>query len=153
MRKLLIYPNDILTTKAEEVAREEISILRENKLFDDMLHIVTNSGSRGLAAPQLGVSRRVIIILDDSNAPLILINPTVIIRKGKITSHQEGCLSLPGQRFDIKRSRQVTVTALDEWGKLICIFCGRRKITSIVLQHEIDHLNGVLILNRKKGGD
>ena len=151
MRELIVYPNEILTTKAEEVDPEEISMLREDNLFNDMRNITINSNGRGLAAPQLGVRKRIIFILDDYHTTLFLINPVITVSKGKITSYQEGCLSLPDQRFDIKRAREVVVKALDDKGKPIVVRA-RRKITSIVLQHEIDHLDGILILDRKKGG-
>lgn len=151
MQKITIYPNDILVTKAEEVDPNEISIFYDNNLFKDMRNITINSNGLGLAAPQLGIGKRIIFIFDDRHAPLFLINPVITVRKGKITSYQEGCLSIPNQRFDIKRAREVIVEALDDGGKPIVVRA-KRKITSIVLQHEIDHLNGILILDRKKGG-
>ena len=151
MRELIIYPNEILTTKAEEVDPEEISMLKEDHLFNDMRDITINSNGRGLAAPQLGVRKRIIFIFNDYYEAQILINPVITVSKGKITSYQEGCLSLPDQRFNIKRAREVVVEALDDEGKPIVVRA-RRKITSIALQHEIDHLDGILILDRKKGG-
>lgn len=151
MRELIIYPNEILTTKAEEVDPEEISMLQDDFLFNDMRNITTKYNGRGLSALQLGVRKRVIFIFDDDYRPQFLINPVIVVSKGKTTSYREGCLSLSDQRFDIKRARTVVVKALDDEGKPVLVRA-RRKITSIVLQHEIDHLNGILILDRKKGG-
>lgn len=151
MREIIIYPNYILTIKAEEVDPNEISIFHDNNLFEDMKNVTFYNSGVGLAAPQLGVSKRIIYILDDLAVGQFLINPVITVHKGKATSYQEGCLSLPGQRFDIKRAREVVVHALNAEGEPVVIRA-KRKITAIVLQHEIDHLNGILILNRRKGG-
>ena len=150
MRELIIYPNKILTTKAEKVDPEEISMFQD--LFNDMRDITIINNGLGLAAPQLGISKRIIFLFDDYHTFHFLINPVILVSKGNITSYQEGCLSLPGQRFDIRRAREVDVAALDDQGNPIVVRA-KRKITSIVLQHEIDHLDGILISDRKKGGN
>lgn len=119
------------------------------QLVDDMFETMYAAEGIGLAAPQVGVSQR-IVVLDVSPSfpgfvPRVLINPRVVWEAGEVVG-EEGCLSLPGVAGDVKRSAQVRIEALDREGELQTMaFDG---IASRAAQHEIDHLDGVLVIER-----
>ena len=141
---LLTLKNDdkgILRKVAERVDLEDIQNIQD--LIDFMFKVVDGLGAIGLAAPQIGVSKQIFVLKDGT----VCINPTVVGRNGKITSHAEGCLSVDNQRFDVKRAREVTIKYFDRSGKLQTLK-PRNKITNIAIQHEMDHLNGRLICDR-----
>jgi peptide deformylase len=119
------------------------------QLVDDMFETMYAAEGIGLAAPQVGFSKR-IVVLDVSPSspgfvPQALINPRVLWEAGEIVG-EEGCLSLPGVASDVKRAAQVRIEALDRDGQLQTMeFDG---IASRAAQHEIDHLDGVLVIER-----
>jgi len=142
IRKILVVEKDkkgILSKVAEAVLPSEVHEYK--KLINDMLETVTSLGAVGLAAPQVGVSKRIFVLEDGT----VCINPGPMMGSGKITSHAEGCLSVgKDKRFNVKRIRNVIVRCLDGDGKPQTLK-PRRKLYSIAIQHEIDHLNGRLI--------
>jgi len=101
-------------------------------------------GGVGLAAPQIGIPLRVIVIGMPGEEEMVLINPEVVRRKGERLVN-EGCLSVPGYVGQIKRSESVTVKGLDRNGKKIRIKAN--ELLAQALEHEIDHLNGVLYIS------
>lgn len=108
-----------------------------------MKQVMKDEGGIGLAAPQVGIGQRIIILLDlDTHQPTAWINPIVLEARGW-TWHDEGCLSLPGQRVRKMRSEWVKVGAYDEQG--VYHEFERRNLEAACVQHEIDHLNGVLM--------
>ncbi|MBR3281425.1 MAG: peptide deformylase [Clostridia bacterium] len=128
--------------KVDDKARE---LLQD--LYDTLKQ--TDDGV-GLAAPQVGVLRRAIVVdlsMDEENpqGPFKLINP-VIVKKSGSQVCREGCLSIPGKLGDVERPKKVTVEALDENGKKITIKADG--LLAVVLCHEIDHLDGVLFVDR-----
>jgi len=141
------YPSTVLKQKASPVEQVDDSV---RTLMDDMLETMYASSGIGLAAPQVGVSTRV-IVLDvnlqegDDYPVLMLANPEVIHAEGS-EEFEEGCLSVPGFTTLIKRPSEVTVKALDRDGNEISIEAGG--LLAVALQHEIDHLEGKLILDR-----
>ena len=149
--KIAKYGSDVLRNVAQPV--EEITD-EIRQIAEDMLKTMYASDGVGLAAPQVGISKRIIVIdaepYDLSSEPIILINPEVLEREGEADS-EEGCLSVPEIRGEVKRSGKVTVEGLNLDGEKV-----RLEATDLLaraLQHEIDHLNGVLFidhLNRLK---
>jgi peptide deformylase len=146
VREIKKYPEKVLKEKALPVAAIDSEI---QHLIDDMIETMYAAPGIGLAAPQVGVSKRVIVIdtsRGDENTPLIvLINPDIKEAEGELES-EEGCLSLPGYIANVVRSESVVVRGLDRQGKLVEI-----KGTGLLcraLQHEIDHLNGTLLIDR-----
>jgi peptide deformylase len=140
------YPDPVLKKKAQPVEAIDGELQR---LVDDMVETMYAAPGIGLAAPQVGVSRRLIVV-DVSGreepAPLIvLINPEVVSEGGSMES-EEGCLSLPGFVARVNRCEAITVRGLDRDGKETAIEASG--LLSLALQHEIDHLNGTLILDR-----
>ncbi len=139
-RKVRRFPDAVLRKRAKKVPSIDSSIQR---LIDDMVKTMQQSNGVGLAAPQIGVSLRVMVLQMPEEEPLAIINPEIVKRSGE-REVIEGCLSVPGYQGEIKRSTSVTVKGLDRQGKAI-----RIKATGLraqALEHEIDHLNGVLYL-------
>jgi peptide deformylase len=137
----------LLKRKAKRVSSIDGSIQR---LIDDMLETMPQAGGVGLAAPQIGVSLRVIVLQMPDEEPVALINPEIVKRSGE-REVSEGCLSVPGYAGEIKRSLSVTVKGQDRQGKTI-----RLKATGLMaqaLEHELDHLNGVLYVDHIESND
>jgi peptide deformylase len=142
LREICIVPNPILRQKAVRIPAIDKSILR---LIDDMILTMQEHNGAGLAAPQVGVSLRVITLQMPEEEPFCIINPEVIKRSGEIEL-MEGCLSVPGYQGDVKRSVSVIVKGLNpKWEKIRIKATG---LLSQALEHEIDHLEGILYLDR-----
>ena len=133
----------ILRRVAEPIPVSDIPSYQD--LINDMLETVLEIGALGLAAPQVGHSIQLFVLEDGT----VCINPSSVMGSGKVTSHSEGCLSVPGERYDIKRIRNVIVRCLDRDGKPQ-LLKPAKKYTSIAIQHEIDHLNGRLVCDKGK---
>jgi peptide deformylase len=135
-------PDPVLKRKAKRVRTIDGSI---KKLIEDMLETVRAApGRAGLAAPQVGKSLRVIVIDVPGAENLVLINPEIVKRSGErlVT---EGCLSVPGYYGEIKRAKSVTAKGRDASGKEIRIKAD--ELLSQALEHEVDHLNGMLYID------
>ncbi len=142
-----VVPDPVLRRKAKRIRAIDESI---QKLADDMLETMQAAPGAGLAAPQVGVSLRLIVIQIPEEEPIVLINPEITAREGE-REVTEGCLSIPGYRGDIKRSVTVKVRGRDRQGNL-----RRLKATELLaqaLEHEIDHLDGVLFTDHLESPD
>ncbi len=141
------FPDPVLRQKSKRVRIVDGSI---QKLICDMIETMHAAPGVGLAAPQIGVPLRVIVIGIPEKEELVLINPQLARRKGErlVT---EGCLSIPGFNGPIKRSVSVTVKGRDQNGKEIRIKA--EELLAQALEHEIDHLNGVLYIDRLESMD
>ena len=148
--KIIEYGNPILRQESKEV----IKISKKIKtLINDMLETMYLDKGCGLAAPQVGISKRIVVIDpnpsdEDLSArqPMYLVNPEIIWRSDEMISFNEGCLSLPDQRADVERHERIRVRYLDYNGKEQELLAD--DILSIILQHEIDHLDGILYIDR-----
>jgi peptide deformylase len=139
--KIRCVPDPVLRRKAKRISALDAKI---QKLIDDMLETTPAVSGVGLAAPQVGVSLRLVVIVMPGEEPLVLINPEVVKKSGE-RDVDEGCLSVPGYRGKVKRSEAVTVKGRDrEWK--VCRVKGT-ELLGQVLEHEIDHLNGVLYID------
>ena len=144
---IIKYPDPILKKKSEPVREITPEIQR---FIDDMAETMYAAPGVGLAAPQVGRSIRVIVIdvnsKEEQKKDLIsLINPEIIERSGDI-AWEEGCLSIPDYSADVKRAERVVVRGLDrDWKEKVIV---GEELLSIVLQHEIDHLDGMLFIDR-----
>lgn len=147
---------EILTFEAEEKSLKKPS--KTVKKIDgsikslglEMLEVMREAKGAGMSAPQLGIPKRVIVVEKNvEQGPYILINPKIIKREGEEIS-TEGCLSFPEMIADIKRAYRITVRGIDENGKKIKITA--EGLLSRVFQHEIDHLDGILIIDRAEEG-
>ncbi len=139
-----IIPDPILKQRAEEVEDFDSAL---HKLLDDMAETMYEAPGIGLAAPQIGVSRRIAIvdISEDKKGLIELINPEIVNRSGSVAS-EEGCLSIPEYRDSVTRSKKIEVVAQDRHGKEFSVVA--EELMSFALQHEIDHLDGVLFVDR-----
>jgi peptide deformylase len=139
--KIRKNPDPILRKKAKKVATIDISVLR---LVDNMIETLDKCSGVGLAANQVGVPLRIVVIHIPDKDVMVLINPEIIEKTGERLV-VEGCLSIPGYQAELKRSETVRVKARDRQGRLF-----RKKATDLLAQafeHEIDHLNGVLYVD------
>lgn len=142
IREIRLSGDEILRKTAREV--EEVDD-RIKELLQDMLETMHQYNGVGLAGPQVGILKRVIVIdLYDGNEPLLLVNPKIVKAKGE-QEVDEGCLSFPNQYAKIIRPKEVVVEALNENGKKVKIVA--KDLLAQALSHEIDHLNGVLFVD------
>jgi peptide deformylase len=137
-----LYGDPVLRQVAAPV-REITPEIR--RIIADMTETMWHQVGIGLAAPQVGVPRRILVMDDGKGGVQALINPVIESRSGTIRE-EEGCLSLPGVFADVERSRSITVSALDADGKPFSLDASGLK--SRVVQHEMDHLDGVLFIDR-----
>jgi len=146
IRQILIEPNEFLRQKSlpVDVVNEETQ-----RLMDDMLETMYAAPGIGLAAIQIGIPKRVIVLdlasKDQPKSPMFLINPEIITKSENNTTYEEGCLSVPGQFAEIDRPEKCIVKYLDYNGKLNEIEANGMLATCI--QHEIDHLEGILFID------
>ncbi|MFP4599826.1 MAG: peptide deformylase [Persicimonas sp.] len=152
IREIVLYPEarDVLTTECTPI--EEVDE-QTKQLVDDLVETMYEAQGVGLAAPQIGVTKRVTVIdiRDDEGEKsevFVLINPEIVEREGKLT-WEEGCLSFPGLYGDVERSNWVKVRALNRDGEPYEI--EGEGLLAVALQHEIDHLDGVLFTHRMSG--
>lgn len=150
-RNLYVHDRDhpIVKIPAEvlrQVASDVPKITKKTHLLiDDMIRIMRGANGVGLAAPQLGILQRLIVISPDGMRPTALINPRIVKMEGEQTG-QEGCLSIPGLYGDVKRFQYVEVEALDRRGRELTFEL--EGMPARVAQHEIDHLDGVLFIDK-----
>ncbi|MCB0319789.1 MAG: peptide deformylase [Bdellovibrionales bacterium] len=137
------YPEEVLRQECEEVTDFDKSLC---ELLDNMAETMYEAQGIGLAAPQIGVTKQVTVIDVSSEEPLLIefINPTIVAEEGA-TSSEEGCLSIPEYRESVKRSENIVVEAFDRTGKPFRMDADG--LLSICLQHEIDHLHGILFID------
>ncbi len=144
--EIVKYPHPILKKRSETVSEIDGEL---EKLIQDMKETMYAAGGVGLAACQVGISRRVIVLdvspIDPQHSFFALINAEIISEEGEI-DHEEGCLSVPGCLETVKRKERVRVKGLSPQGKEMEV--NGEGILGIALQHEIDHTNGILILDR-----
>ena len=144
--EILTIPDQRLKNKSSEVKLFDINL---KKIVKDMFDTLNDSGNGiGLAAPQVGVKKRIVIVdLKENNksSPVIFINPVIIKESRERAVNEEGCLSIPGYYAEVERAKEVDVEWYDlEGEKITKTFSG---LFSICIQHEIDHLDGILFID------
>ncbi|MDC0714005.1 peptide deformylase [Stigmatella sp. ncwal1] len=145
VREILIWPHPVLKQKARPVAKVDDAV---RALVKDMFETMYAADGVGLAAPQVGVLQR-IIVLDTTprqpdSKPLAMINPEIVGMEGS-TTYTEGCLSIPGEAEDVDRAATVTVKFLDVDGQEQTLTCD--DLLAIAVQHETDHLDGTVFVD------
>ena len=136
------YGEPVLREKSlpvKEITPEILNLIR------DMAETMYTASGVGLAAPQVGVAKRIITIDGEEEGLIVLVNPMMVKSEGEVIE-EEGCLSIPGVYSEVKRSSKVTVKALNESGEPIKIT--KEGLLARALQHEIDHLEGILFVDR-----
>ncbi len=143
--KIELLGAEVLRRRAEDVEGpgEEL-----DRLIDDMFETMYDARGIGLAAPQVGISKRVIVVdvNEEGKEPFALLNPRVVELGGQREKYEEGCLSIPGITAAVERPTTAVVEGLDRQGNPVRIEA--EGMTARCLQHEIDHLDGVLFLDR-----
>lgn len=133
------FPDPVLSIRAAEVTEFGASL---RKLADDMFETMYDAPGVGLAAPQIGISKQ-FFVADIGDGPFVMANPEIVETRGK-WKYEEGCLSVPGRYWTIKRSNYARAVGQDLDGNVV-EFEGE-ELMGRVLQHEIDHLHGTLLL-------
>ena len=142
IRKILIEPDPLLRQISQDVEKVDKEI---KTLMDDMLETMYAAPGIGLAAIQVGVPKRIIVIdlsKEDEKKPLYFVNPKIIIRSKNKSTYEEGCLSVPGQFAEIDRPNQCHISYLDYNGKKKELKA--EGLLATCIQHEMDHLKGIL---------
>ncbi|HTQ12033.1 MAG TPA: peptide deformylase [Fimbriimonadaceae bacterium] len=141
-RPVVKIPDPVLYKIAAEVAKIG---KKQHQLIDEMIRIMKKANGVGLAAPQVGVLQRIIVIAPEGMRPMALINPKVVKAEGEFIG-QEGCLSIPGLYGDVKRPAFVQIEAYDRRGRQFMF--DLEGMPAKVAQHEIDHLDGILFTDK-----
>ncbi len=141
---VLRFPDEKLRTKAQPVTDVNDEI---RKIISDMFETMYAENGVGLAATQVDIHQRIVVIdvSENKEHPYVLINPEIIRKSDETLINEEGCLSVPGCYAKVDRSVDVTVKALDENGKEFSL--DGEELLAICIQHELDHLNGVLFVD------
>ena len=146
LRQILTEPNDILRQKSLPVEKVDLDL---QKLMDDMLETMYAAPGIGLAAIQIGILKRLVVIdiskEKEKRQPIFLVNPEITYRSKETSVYEEGCLSLPGQFAEVERPAECSVKYIDYFGKEKELKANGLLATCI--QHEIDHLNGILFID------
>lgn len=149
VRKIILWPSMVLSTKSVELTREEIASPETKALANDLIDTMRATGGAGLAAIQIGVPKRMLVIARGEEN-LVFINPTLTLN-GAAEKMVEGCLSVPGVFEAVNRNPTVTVRATNENGHDFTVDADG--LTAHALQHELEHLDGQIFvakLPRKK---
>ncbi len=145
--EILTYPDKFLKKTAKPIDNIDESVI---KLIEDMAETMYVAPGVGLAATQVGCDKSVIVydpVADkEHRAFQVLINPVIVSQEGETLSENEGCLSVPEFRADVKRSTLINVEGLDKEGQPVKFQAD--EFLAVLLQHEIDHLNGILFIDR-----
>jgi peptide deformylase len=139
-------PDPILRKVSKKVSELELKMPLTQQLIDDMFETMYDAPGIGLAAPQVGIAKRIIVVhVGEDDGPYAIINPVLTDFEGEAVA-TEGCLSIPGKIGDVTRAEKCTVTGLDRKGKKFRLEA--EGLLARCFQHEVDHLDGVLILDK-----
>jgi peptide deformylase len=145
--KIVTHPSAWLRKTSGPVKKKFIRMPELQQLVADMIETMRVEDGIGLAAPQVGKNLRVIVVLDGEK-PLVFINPRLYRKSWRKLEVEEGCLSVPGVWGKVKRHHAVSVVAFDAKGSRIRKRA--RGMLAVVLQHEVDHLDGILFIDKAK---
>ena len=141
-----VAPDPVLKAKAKPVETVDAEL---RQLMDDMLETMYDAPGIGLAAPQVGISKRLIVLdiarEDEPKAPMVMVNPELTWVSDEDATYEEGCLSVPEHYADVVRPAHIRVTYLDREGKKQELKADG--LLATVIQHEMDHLEGILFID------
>ncbi len=142
--EILEFPDPRLRTVAKVVTVVDDTV---RTLIDDMFDTMYAAPGIGLAASQVNIHRRIVVIdiSEDKSQPMVFINPTVTVLDDQLHEYDEGCLSVPGFYETVIRPEHISVTALDRQGKSFTL--EPKELLAVCIQHELDHLNGKLFVD------
>jgi len=142
-KQIKIYPHPVLLAKSQPVDEIDQTI---RETLDEMVRIMVAHKGIGLAAPQIGISQRLITVMVNSRLYQV-VNPLVVWQNGE-ASDVEGCLSIPKEYYEVNRAKEIVLQGLNPEGKEICVLVS--DLLARVFQHEVDHLDGILINSKGK---
>ncbi len=142
-REIRVFGDPVLKETAYPVGDYDGQL---RKLAFHMIDVMEDAPGVGLAAPQVGVLKRLIIFVDEDDEPRALVNPMVVTRSDVSEKADEGCLSVPGAIVPVERAKEISVQAYDLHGAALSFTV--HDLQARIIQHEVDHLDGVLILDR-----
>lgn len=143
MLKIVTYGDPILEKKADPVEKFDAELAT---LVEEMFAAMEADRGIGLAAPQVGRSIRVFVIETEEDGKRVFVNPEIVATSPELVDYEEGCLSFPGLYFNVKRPASVTIQAFTEKGRPFTLTADG--IVARVVQHEYDHLDGKLYIDR-----
>ncbi|TJY43256.1 peptide deformylase [Cohnella pontilimi] len=142
IRLIVKHPDPVLRERAQEVTKFNANL---HKLLDDMADTMYDADGVGLAAPQIGILKRIFVVDADEEHGLIeLINPEIVSKEGEQLG-VEGCLSIPGLQGDVRRANKVVIKGFNRYGEPVQY--EGTELLARAFQHELDHLNGVLFID------
>ncbi|MFC7442379.1 peptide deformylase [Laceyella putida] len=141
IRKIVQYPDPVLKSKAKQVTKFHD---RLHKLLDDMAETMYDANGVGLAAPQVGILKRVIVV-DIGEGLIEMVNPEIVEQRGEQLTPPEGCLSIPNLIGDVRRANYIKVVGQDRYGNPMEVEA--EGYLARAFQHEVDHLNGILFID------
>lgn len=141
---VLRFPDERLRTIAKDVTQVTEDT---KKIIEDMFETMYDENGVGLAATQVDIHQRIVVMdtSEDNSNPIVLINPVITEKRGEVVINEEGCLSVPGCYAKVERNSEVTVSALDKDGNPFSL--DATELLAICIQHELDHLKGVLFVD------
>jgi peptide deformylase len=141
--EIITLGNEVLRQKALPIQDIDAQV---KALAQEMIETMHRGRGIGLAGPQVGLLQRIFVVQIDGDSPRVFINPTIIGTSPEISQYEEGCLSIPGLYADVTRPEKVTVQAWNERGRPFTL--DAEGLLARVIQHEYDHLEGVLFIDR-----
>lgn len=143
--RIILFPEEVLRAKAAEVDPEDETVRAVARRMIDLMH---EAEGVGLAAPQVGLGWRLFVTNARDADPVdrVFINPSLVLPRGELITEEEGCLSLPGIQVQVRRALEAEISAIDLDGKRFSMTA--EGFLARVWQHEFDHLEGVLIIDR-----
>ncbi len=145
--KIIVNPNKILRTKSENFDLSKINTKENSLFFQNMIETMLKKDGIGLAAPQVGINSRIIVV-NNKNEKIIMINPQITKKSWGKEWGEEGCLSVPNVFGKVLRHKKIKCIYFDRNGKKQEIFA--KGLLARVIQHEIDHLDGILFIDKAK---
>lgn len=145
--EIIKEPAKVLRARSAEVEPKAITTKEMQKLVVDMKETMLAANGIGIAAPQVGIGIRLIIVLG-TEGPITVFNPSIAKKSLRGVDSEEGCLSVPKKYGTVKRRRALTIKGFNENGEKFTAQVG--EMTAIIFQHEIDHLNGTLFIDKAK---
>jgi len=146
LKEILTEPNEILRQKSLNVEKVDEDL---RKLMDDMMETMYAAPGIGLAAIQVGVPKRVVVLdiskKDEKKSPMYFVNPEIINKSTNLSTYEEGCLSVPGQFAEIDRPHKCYIKYIDYYGESKLMEA--EGLLATCIQHEIDHLEGILFID------
>ena len=142
---ILTIPNPRLRKRAEDIDAATLEKFRRDGFLDKLVETMEIADGVGIAATQVGVLHRIIVVLN-GNTPTVYVNPTITSRSMRTAIDVEGCLSVPGIVGTVRRARNITVRARNDRFEPVALRC--KALVARIFQHEVDHLDGVLFIDR-----